>query len=163
MSLGNGSNVSWTICKQCAPHSRQITTPTPHSSIFTGWMFFLTPTSSVKALGGVDCSTAILRHGAAQPAWRVPHPFCQQSADGYWNTSIFVPVSIVLFTIPCPLHIVLWQYSKKRRWTAGRNVSVKILSTDTNCRKQTHTHTHTHTPVQRPFFRDYPGEPVPER
>jgi len=23
--------------------------------------------------------------------------------------------------------------------------------------------THTHTPVYRPFFRDYPGEPVPER
>ena len=22
---------------------------------------------------------------------------------------------------------------------------------------------HTHTPVSRPFFRDYPGEPVPER
>ena len=25
------------------------------------------------------------------------------------------------------------------------------------------THTHTHTPLQRPFVRDYPGEPVPER
>jgi len=23
--------------------------------------------------------------------------------------------------------------------------------------------THTHTPIQRPFFRDYPGGPVPER
>jgi len=28
----------------------------------------------------------------------------------------------------------------------------------------THTHTHTHTrPFNGPFFRDYPGEPVPER
>ena len=26
------SGVSWTICKQSAPHSRQITTPTPHHS-----------------------------------------------------------------------------------------------------------------------------------
>ena len=26
--------ISWTICKQSAPHSRQITTPTPHHSIF---------------------------------------------------------------------------------------------------------------------------------
>ena len=25
------------------------------------------------------------------------------------------------------------------------------------------THTHTYTPVQRPFFQDYPGGPVPER
>jgi len=28
------SGVSWTICKQSAPHFRQITTPTPHHSIF---------------------------------------------------------------------------------------------------------------------------------
>jgi len=35
--------VSWTICKQSAPRSRQITTPTPHHSIFTGRMLFLTP------------------------------------------------------------------------------------------------------------------------
>ena len=25
------------------------------------------------------------------------------------------------------------------------------------------TNTHTHTPFNSPFFRDYPGEPVPER
>jgi len=28
------SGISWTICKQSAPHSRQKTTPTPHHSIF---------------------------------------------------------------------------------------------------------------------------------
>jgi len=28
------SGISWTICKQSAPRSRQITTPTPHHSIF---------------------------------------------------------------------------------------------------------------------------------
>ena len=36
------SGISWTICKQSAPRCRQITTPTPHHSIFTGWMLFLT-------------------------------------------------------------------------------------------------------------------------
>jgi len=35
------SGISWTICKQSAPHSRQITTP--HHSIFTGQMLFLPP------------------------------------------------------------------------------------------------------------------------
>jgi len=45
---GDGSGISWTICKQSAPRSRQITTPTPHHSIFAGWMFFLMPTNSVK-------------------------------------------------------------------------------------------------------------------
>jgi len=35
------SGISWTICKQSAPYSRQIATPTPHQSVFTGWMLFL--------------------------------------------------------------------------------------------------------------------------
>jgi len=35
------SGISWTICKQSAPRSRQITTPT--TQFFTGGMFFLTP------------------------------------------------------------------------------------------------------------------------
>jgi len=48
--FGDNSGISWTICKQSAPCSRQITTPTPHHSIFTGRMLFLMPTNSVKAL-----------------------------------------------------------------------------------------------------------------
>ena len=38
----SGSSVSWAICKS-APHSRQITTPAPHRSVFTGRMPFLMP------------------------------------------------------------------------------------------------------------------------
>ena len=37
------SCISWTVCKQSAPRSRQITTPTPHRSISTGQMLFLAP------------------------------------------------------------------------------------------------------------------------
>jgi len=37
------SGIGWTICKQSAPHSRQITTLTPHHSIFAGRMVFLLP------------------------------------------------------------------------------------------------------------------------
>jgi len=32
MGFWDGSGISWTICKQSAPRSRQITTPTPHHS-----------------------------------------------------------------------------------------------------------------------------------
>ena len=32
MGFWDGSGISWTICKQSAPCSRQITTPTPHHS-----------------------------------------------------------------------------------------------------------------------------------
>jgi len=35
------SAISWTICKQSC--SRQITTPTPHHSVFTGRVLFLMP------------------------------------------------------------------------------------------------------------------------
>jgi len=37
------SGISWTICRQSAPRCRQITTPAPHHSIFTGRMLFLIP------------------------------------------------------------------------------------------------------------------------
>ena len=41
MGFWDGSGIRWTICKQSAPRSRQITTPTPHHSIFTGQVLFL--------------------------------------------------------------------------------------------------------------------------
>ena len=44
------SGISWTICKQSAPRSRHITTPTSHHLIFTGWMLFLTPNQQCQTL-----------------------------------------------------------------------------------------------------------------
>jgi len=41
--FGDGNGIHWIICKQPAPRSRQITMPTPHQSIFTGRMLFMTP------------------------------------------------------------------------------------------------------------------------
>jgi len=55
MGFGDGSGISWTICKQSAPHSRQITTPTLHHSIFTGRMLFLMPNQQCIALKA-DCN-----------------------------------------------------------------------------------------------------------
>ena len=48
----DGSGVSWTICKQSAPCFRQITTPAPHHSIFTGRMLFLTPSQQCQSTEG---------------------------------------------------------------------------------------------------------------
>jgi len=44
--------ISWTICKQSAPRCRQITTPTPHRSIFTGQMLFLMPIQWCQIIEG---------------------------------------------------------------------------------------------------------------
>jgi len=47
----DGSDVSWTICRSSAPHSRQITMPAPHYSIFLQTRCsFWCPTNSVEAL-----------------------------------------------------------------------------------------------------------------
>ena len=41
--------------------------------------------------------------------------------------------------------------------------SLEILKNQENCcSEKSHTNTHTHTTILRPFFRDHPGEPVPE-
>ena len=51
------SGISWAICKQSAPRSRQITTPTPHHSVFTGRMLFLTPNQRCQSTEGTDIHT----------------------------------------------------------------------------------------------------------
>ena len=43
------SGISWTICKQSAPRCRQITIPTPHHSIFTAQILFLTPNQQCQS------------------------------------------------------------------------------------------------------------------
>ena len=72
MGFLDGSGISWTICKQSAPHSRQMTTPTPHHSIFTGWMLFLMPNqqcrstaSTVIFMGRMNVTAAITTDQAA--------------------------------------------------------------------------------------------------
>jgi len=50
----DGSGISWTTCKQSAPRSRQITTATPHRSIFTGWMLLLTPNQQCQSTEGTN-------------------------------------------------------------------------------------------------------------
>jgi len=52
MGFWDGSGISWTICKQYAPRSKQITTSTPHHSIFTDRMLFLTPNQQCQSTKG---------------------------------------------------------------------------------------------------------------
>ena len=51
------SGISWTISKQSAPRSRQITTPTPHHSIFTGRALFLMPKQQCKSNEGFSVTS----------------------------------------------------------------------------------------------------------
>ena len=56
MEVWGGSGISWTVCKQSAPRCRQITTPTPHHSMFTGRMLFLTPKQQCQSTEGFAVS-----------------------------------------------------------------------------------------------------------
>jgi len=49
MGVSGCSGISWTICKQFEPRSRHITTLTPHHSIFTDRMLFLTPNGEYQS------------------------------------------------------------------------------------------------------------------
>jgi len=55
------SGISWTIYKQSAPPSRQITTPTPHHSIFTGRMLFVTTSQQDKCIEGRWCDVSCVK------------------------------------------------------------------------------------------------------
>jgi len=49
--VSDGSGISYTICKQCAPRSRQKTTST--LSFFTGRMLFLMPNQQRQSTEGI--------------------------------------------------------------------------------------------------------------
>ena len=63
-----GTDISQTICKQSASCSRQITTSTPHQSIFTGWMLFLTPNRQCQSTEDIhkDRNGAMTYHTCTQ-------------------------------------------------------------------------------------------------
>jgi len=46
------SGISWTVYKQSAPRSRQLTTSTPHHSVFIGRMLFLMPNQQCQSTEG---------------------------------------------------------------------------------------------------------------
>ena len=50
----DGSGISWTICKQSAPRSRQLITSIPHHSIFTARMLFPTPNQQCQRTEGTE-------------------------------------------------------------------------------------------------------------
>jgi len=62
MGLWDGSGITWTTCKQSAPRSRHITTPTHHHSIFfTDWMLFLMPNQQGQRTEGKYNEYILLR------------------------------------------------------------------------------------------------------
>ena len=85
------SGISWTICKQSAPRSRQITTPTPYHSIFRGRMLFLMPNqqcqSTVGKLTGKVSENSCWAHSHCA-VWKVSFSiFSQYTCTGFCCSS----------------------------------------------------------------------------
>ena len=57
----DGQTDAQTICTQSAPRSRQITTPTPHYSMFIGRMLFLAPNQQLQSTEGTDTNREIVQ------------------------------------------------------------------------------------------------------
>jgi len=66
----SGSGISWTICKS-APRCRQITTPAPNHSVFTGRMPFLPPNEQRQSTEGKFNIIRMLVLNAIAKNWRV--------------------------------------------------------------------------------------------
>ena len=94
----SGSGISWTIRKQYASCSRQITTTTPHHSIFTGQMLFLTPNQQCQSTEGTK--TQLYMYIIAALPYQVSK--CQKTIFGYASHNSSLPS-------------VLW-----RCWLGGR-------------------------------------------
>jgi len=91
----SGSGIRWAICKS-APHSRQITSPAPHHSVFTGRMPFLPPTCIQK----ITCFIFPHNNRSIFANVSVVESVCENFFDILWRTCHvqFSKLPIVLFS-----------------------------------------------------------------
>jgi len=75
----SGSGLSWAKCKS-ASHSRQITTPAPHHSVFTGRMPFLPPNQ---------------QHQSTEGSW-TQHDYTKMFCWWQWGCQIIWPIVTII-------------------------------------------------------------------
>ena len=169
----SGSGIRWVICKS-APRSSQISTPAPHRSLFlqarypsfrlksrkkqkqqektttksTNYRSNWIEITQIMAMTVYLCASA---YRERYLGWREP-----DSAGG------FQTADLRRWVFPS-------QTRRSSSWPGRRldhaspsrcSTSLHSISTAQLARIRLHTHTH---PFKGPFFRDYPGEPLPER
>jgi len=91
----SGSGISWDICKS-APRCRQITTPAPDHSVFTGRMPFLQPNQQCQSTEGITTN---------------------------WDNLM---INCKMFCKSCPWclrlpRFTLWQVVLESRWPSGQS------------------------------------------
>ena len=104
----SGSGISWAICKS-APRSRQITTPAPHHSLFTGWMPFLPPNQQHQSThtfnGPLSGTTWVNRYQKGKTNLDLQKQETASDSDISWAICKSAPCSRQI-TMPTPHHSV---------------------------------------------------------
>ena len=86
MEFWDGSGISWTICKQSAPHSRQITTSTSHHTQFLhDGRSFCCPTNNIKALKAICYLYFVVR--------KTSFTFIIKLSNQNWNQAYFIRIT----------------------------------------------------------------------
>ena len=88
----SGSGISWATCKS-TPRCRQITTPAPHQSVFTGRMPFLPPNQQRQSIEGtVSCDKLTTTPAPHHSVFYGPDalPTAQPTASKHWMHRSFL-------------------------------------------------------------------------
>jgi len=120
----SGSGISWAVCIalcKSAPRSRQITTPAPHHSVFTGRMPFLPPSQQRQSTEGISvgnesvpkiiindkkCSVTVFNSSPGLSPFpllssTLPGPSASEDTTSWHYTDTFI---IIIFSSNCNQH-----------------------------------------------------------
>ena len=139
----SGSGISWAVCKS-APRSRQITTPAPHHSVFTGRMPFLLHNQQRQSTEGTKCTEIVFVLSPHCGNYDAHLDLLVDWERGYLNA---IPLPLNTFRgfntfrdLDVQQHYIL--ITKTAAISYARHTSL-CLGNITIENSDTHTHTHT--------------------
>ena len=125
----SGSGISWAICKS-APRSRQITTPAPHHSVFTGRMAFLPPNQQRQSTEGTPLNK-VIKYAGDTTGGRRQEKKRSDGTDSYLTLTCLWPMSSPVssvadlsstMTLDCRLLAATYELTSRRHNTLLSNV-----------------------------------------
>ena len=117
MGFWDGSGISWTIYKQSAPRSRQITTPIPHHSIF--YRPDALPDAQPTASNTHTHNRYAFGPGRPVPEETLTHSHPSWSSDILYHLRPFTTISGILFVHFTCLTVLSYNLSPGPLWSSS--------------------------------------------
>ena len=111
------SGISWTICKQSASRSRQVTTPASHHSVCTGRMLFLTPNQQCQSKHWRHTNLSSLLLIICKHPWIWSAVFLTLKSEHCYSIMIFLHVLCSSFSAINQHVALLWTPNARNQWT----------------------------------------------